>query len=252
MTTRVRPFEETGVRPRLAFGLAVLLHVAALAAPFARSDVRAKPVLPLHVQLASAPPSVPRMPTALEEPGRPERRGRTTQTPVQKSGSPLYEAATAATPSSDRISPVPSNVAVGTEVVRQTIEKVNPEREVASSSSGSHSVQPLPASKTPEASASASKPAGIPTINGIDYESAPVPVYPALSRRLRETGRTTLRVLVGVDGRPERVELHSSSGSEALDRAAFEATARAIFRPYRESGKPVQAWTIVPIRFSLD
>jgi protein TonB len=137
-------------------------------------------------------------------------------------------------------------------VVRQTVEKVNPEREVASSTSVSHSVQPLPVNKAPEASAPAGKPANIPTINGIDYESEPMPVYPALSRRLRETGRTTLRVLVGVDGRPERIELHSSSGSEALDRAAFEATARAIFRPYRASGKAVQAWTVVPIRFSLD
>lgn len=240
------------MRPGLAFGLAVLLHVAVLAAPFARSDVRPQPVAPLQVQLASAPPSVLKMPTALDELGRPERRGRTTQSPVQKPSSPPHSAATAATLSSNRISPVQSNIAVGTEVVRQTIEKVNPEREVASSNAGSDSVQPLPVSKAPEASAPAVKPANIPTINGIDYESEPMPVYPALSRRLRETGRTTLRVLVGIDGRPERIELHSSSGSEALDRAAFNATARAIFRPYRESGKPVQAWTIVPIRFSLD
>ncbi len=240
------------MRPRLAFGLAVLLHVAVLAAPFARSDVQVRPVIPLQVQLVSVPPSSLRTPTALDEPGRSERRSRTTPSPGRASSLPPHSAATTATPPSDRMSPVPSPFPVGAELVRQPVEKMNPEPEMVSSASGSRSFHPPTASKAPEAPAPAGKPANVPTVNGIDYESAPVPVYPALSRRLRETGRTTLRVLVGIDGRPEHIELHSSSGSDALDRAAFDATARAIFRPYRESGKPVQAWTIVPIRFSLD
>jgi protein TonB len=72
-----------------------------------------------------------------------------------------------------------------------------------------------------------------------------------LSRRLREEGQVMLRVLVSPDGRPNRIELRTSSGSDRLDRAAEEAVARWRFVPARQGDTAVEAWVLVPIVFKL-
>ena len=83
------------------------------------------------------------------------------------------------------------------------------------------------------------------------YLNNPRPGYPALSRRLREEGQVTLRVLVSPDGQPAQVELRSSSGSERLDRAAREAVARWRFVPARRGDIAIESWVLVPIVFKL-
>jgi protein TonB len=57
---------------------------------------------------------------------------------------------------------------------------------------------------------------------------------------------------VNDQGRPERIELHKSSGSPRLDEAARQAVLRAVFKPFIENGRSVAAYAIVPIRFQLD
>ncbi|WP_232023962.1 energy transducer TonB [Sulfurivermis fontis] len=84
-----------------------------------------------------------------------------------------------------------------------------------------------------------------------DYLRNPAPAYPRLSRRLGEQGEVSLRVLVDPHGKPRRVELASSSGSERLDRAALEVVQRWSFVPARRGSRAVEAWVIVPIVFSL-
>src|SRR6185503_6865499 len=54
----------------------------------------------------------------------------------------------------------------------------------------------------------------------------PRPEYPENARREGREGRVLLRVLVDDQGRSKKVEINSSSGSEALDRAAAEAIKR--------------------------
>ena len=83
------------------------------------------------------------------------------------------------------------------------------------------------------------------------YLNNPRPGYPALSRRLREEGQVTLRVLVSPDGQPAQVELRSSSGSERLDRAARDAVARWRFVPARRGDTAIESWVLVPIVFKL-
>ncbi|ENO95079.1 TonB family protein, partial [Thauera phenylacetica B4P] len=83
------------------------------------------------------------------------------------------------------------------------------------------------------------------------YLNNPRPGYPALSRRLREEGQVTLRVLVSPDGQPAQVELRTSSGSERLDRAAREAVARWRFVPARRGDIAIESWVLVPIVFKL-
>ena len=83
------------------------------------------------------------------------------------------------------------------------------------------------------------------------YLNNPRPGYPALSRRLREEGQVTLRVLVSPNGQPAQVELRSSSGSERLDRAARDAVARWRFVPARRGDTAIESWVLVPIVFKL-
>ncbi len=87
---------------------------------------------------------------------------------------------------------------------------------------------------------------------GVQYLNPPEPVYPALSRRLGEQGRVILRVLVGLGGDPERIEVLQSSGFPKLDGAAREAARKSRFRPYVEDGKATPVWALIPIHFALE
>lgn len=83
------------------------------------------------------------------------------------------------------------------------------------------------------------------------YLNNPAPVYPNLSRRLREVGVVQLRVRVSAAGEPLEIQMFKSSGHERLDTAAKTAVQKWKFQPANRSGTPVEAWVIVPIDFSL-
>ena len=84
-----------------------------------------------------------------------------------------------------------------------------------------------------------------------DYLDNPSPVYPTLSRRLREEGKVVLRVRVEPDGQPSQVEVKLSSGASRLDQSARNAVARWKFAPARRGDTAVAAWVLVPIVFNL-
>lgn len=83
------------------------------------------------------------------------------------------------------------------------------------------------------------------------YLSNPKPVYPNVSRRLGEQGTVMLRVFVTIGGEPAQIELKSSSGYPRLDRAALNAVRSWKFSPATRGDRAVDAWVLVPIRFSL-
>lgn len=85
-----------------------------------------------------------------------------------------------------------------------------------------------------------------------DYLINPKPPYPALSRRLGEEGTVRLNILVNPDGSVARLELAKSSGFARLDQSAMDTVRSSWkFEPARQGGKPLQAWVIVPIQFTL-
>ena len=88
-----------------------------------------------------------------------------------------------------------------------------------------------------------------------DYNAAylrnPPPAYPYSARSAGKTGRVMVRVLVSPAGLPEKVELRASSGTDALDEAALDAVKNWRFVPAKQGDKPVAAWVVVPISFSL-
>jgi periplasmic protein TonB len=81
---------------------------------------------------------------------------------------------------------------------------------------------------------------------------APRPPYPAILLRQGVQGTVTLRVLVGIDGRPLRVEVEQGSGNRSLDRHAREhVLQRWRFEPARFEGRPIEAWAEIPIDFVI-
>ena len=84
------------------------------------------------------------------------------------------------------------------------------------------------------------------------YLNNPKPGYPAISKRMGEQGKVVLRVLIGTDGTPQKVEINKSSGYERLDRQAQEAVMRWRFVPGKRNGVPETMWNLVPINFVLE
>ena len=84
-----------------------------------------------------------------------------------------------------------------------------------------------------------------------DYLNNPPPVYPAISRRLREEGRVLLSVRVTPQGLPEAVDIRQGSGHARLDEAALAAVRQWRFVPARRGETPVMSSVLVPIDFRV-
>ena len=84
-----------------------------------------------------------------------------------------------------------------------------------------------------------------------DYLHNPPPEYPRMSKRLGEQGKVVLKVLIGPDGAPQKVELQTSSGFERLDKSAMEAAMRWRYVPGKRGGVAEAMWYQVPITFNL-
>jgi protein TonB len=111
----------------------------------------------------------------------------------------------------------------------------------------------LPPVSAPPALAAASAPPAhlAPPRFDADYLDNPAPTYPSLARRAGEEGKVMLRVFVEASGKPSKIEVRSSSGSQRLDDAAMAAVRRWKFVPARRGEEYVAAWVLVPISFSL-
>lgn len=116
----------------------------------------------------------------------------------------------------------------------------------------------LPADPTP-ASVATNGPELSPAYDGpplqgaqLRYAVAPPPAYPRDAVREGAQGTVLLRILVDVDGRPLEVAIERGSGHRSLDREAVRhVQQRWRFEPAMRDGRPVQAWGLVPIAFSL-
>ena len=97
---------------------------------------------------------------------------------------------------------------------------------------------------------------GLPDMGTAAVDSQPVPVhtpapsYPDRALRRGASGEVLVRVLVGTDGQPQRVEIARSSSHRALDRAALDAVRSWRFQPAMRNGQPVAQTVQVPFDFS--
>ena len=85
-----------------------------------------------------------------------------------------------------------------------------------------------------------------------DYLNNPKPVYPAMSKRLGEQGKTIVRVLIGVDGLPKSASIRQSSGYERLDEAARTAVMSWRYVPGKRNGVVEPMEFNVPINWVLN
>jgi TonB family protein len=112
----------------------------------------------------------------------------------------------------------------------------------------------LLASSAVVAQTNGSAPAG--TDNGPALNWGPAqnwPHYPPDAVKNREQGMVILNVLVGTDGTARQITVDSdhTKASPELTKAASDAAAKWHFNPKVENGKAVEAWTKVPVQFSL-
>ncbi len=110
-----------------------------------------------------------------------------------------------------------------------------------------------PVAAAPAAPAAPSAPASVqPPSSDADYLQNPKPPYPPISRRLNEQGKTTVRVLIGLDGQPQRAEIAKSSGFDRLDQAAIATVMRWRYVPGKRGGVAEAMWFYVPINWVLE
>lgn len=116
--------------------------------------------------------------------------------------------------------------------------------------------EPSPAPSPPTQSPQITQSPPSPTLSAprfdVAYLNNPPPVYPNMSRRLRETGMVQVRVRVDSSGRPTEVVLSKSCGYARLDDAALAAVRRWKFQPAMRGDTAVEADVIVPVEFSLE
>lgn len=92
---------------------------------------------------------------------------------------------------------------------------------------------------------------GSPIIAQPDYLRNPPPVYPEISRRLREEGTVWLKTSVNVKGRATQINIVKSSGFDRLDKAAQNSVRQWRFRPAQFAGLAVESMVEIPIIFQL-
>ncbi|MDR3369334.1 TonB family protein [Rhodoferax sp.] len=85
-----------------------------------------------------------------------------------------------------------------------------------------------------------------------DYLHNPPPNYPAKSRRMGEQGKVVVRVLIGVDGLAQKVEIRKSSGFDRLDEAALDTVKNWRYVPGKRAGVVEAMWFNVPINYVLE
>jgi protein TonB len=84
------------------------------------------------------------------------------------------------------------------------------------------------------------------------YLKNPAPEYPSLAQRRGWEGSVLLRVHVLANGRPSEIQVQTSSGREALDKAALQAVRQWTFVPAKRGDQAQDGWVSVPIDFKLD
>ena len=77
------------------------------------------------------------------------------------------------------------------------------------------------------------------------------PDYPALSKRLEESGTVVLSLLVDADGKVVDSKIEQSTGFSRLDNAARAAVQLCQFTPGTVDGKPEQSWARYRYNFTL-
>lgn len=106
-------------------------------------------------------------------------------------------------------------------------------------------------SPAPAAAYSGASPTVTPPRSDAAHLDNPRPVYPAVSRRLKEQGTVVLEVFILADGSVGDLRVKRSSGFPRLDEAALAAVRRWTYVPARRGSEPLALWHSQSLVFSL-
>ncbi|VVE19858.1 energy transducer TonB [Pandoraea pneumonica] len=108
-----------------------------------------------------------------------------------------------------------------------------------------------PAPPAPPTPAPAAAPPG--RVEGLKIECPDPPlIYPSMSRRNAEEGTTTLRLVIGANGRVTSAEVTKSSGFPRLDKAAIESANKMRCTPAMQNGRAVETTAVKAFGFNLN
>ena len=79
----------------------------------------------------------------------------------------------------------------------------------------------------------------------------PLPSYPAMSKKLNESGTVVIAAYFSSNGFSKRAEIAKSSGFERLDRAAADAVLRSQITPIPGGNEETVRLFNAPISFTL-
>ena len=109
------------------------------------------------------------------------------------------------------------------------------------------------AAKTKTATKAAEpEPAATPPVASANKAVNKAPLYPSLSRRLKEQGTVYLQVLVLKNGKVGQLKLKQSSGFARLDQSALNAVRGWTYQPALKLGQPIDYWFVQPVVFNLN
>ena len=94
-------------------------------------------------------------------------------------------------------------------------------------------------------------PVDIAPSENISYRRLRPPKYPPQAVRQRMEGKVVLKVLVGLDGKPEEITVEKTSGYRVLDQAAIAAVKTWVFNAGQKNGAASRGYALVPIEFNL-
>lgn len=96
------------------------------------------------------------------------------------------------------------------------------------------------------------EPAATPPVVSANKALNKAPLYPMLSRRLKEQGTVYLQVLVMKNGKVGQLKLKQSSGFARLDQSALNAVRSWTYEPALKLGQPIDFWFVQPVVFNLN
>jgi protein TonB len=85
----------------------------------------------------------------------------------------------------------------------------------------------------------------------VQWVRKPVPSYPAMSKKLNESGTVVIAAYFSSNGLSKRAEIAKSSGFERLDRAAADAVLRSQITPISGASEETVRLFNAPISFTL-
>ncbi|WP_337842018.1 energy transducer TonB [Rheinheimera sp.] len=220
-------------RPALLFTLVLALHLAGITAAVSLGSAPLPAPVAKTIEGVIIPVPIPVAPPAIEPP---KPKPVEVEKPKPKKPTPVKPKAAKTRP---KPAPKPVPVAAASE------------RAVSAPEPSARKTDPAPTPAVPVKTA-APEPSSTPPVASANKAVNKAPVYPKLSRQLKEQGTVVLDVLVLKSGKVGQLNVKTSSGYPRLDQAAVNAVRHWTYSPAKAMGQPVDFWFAQPVVFQLN